>query len=121
MRRVYSSDSSSSNQPTALLIRIDNAEAYNRPATHADGRSKTMSSQHPDESSITPHGETTFEHVARRLHLSPEKYVNSRELKEWVRRNKDEKYVPPQLLEAWDFDVDVKLFDEFTKPPKRVA
>src|SRR5579863_3188682 len=78
MRRVYSSDSSSSNQPTALLIRIDNAEAYNRPATHADGRSKSMSSQHPNESSITPHGETTFEHVARRLNLSPEKYASSR-------------------------------------------
>src|SRR5579859_2653044 len=120
MRRVYSSDSSSSNPPTALLIRIDNAEAYNRfagPATHADGRSKTMSSQHPNESSITPHGESTFEHVVRRLNLSPEKYASSRELKEWVRRNKDEKYVPPQLLEAWDFDVDVKLFRKITKPP----
>ena len=80
-----------------------------------------MSSQHRNESSITPHGESTFEHVARRLHLSPEKYANSRELKEWVRRNKDHKYVPSQLLVLWGFDVDVKLFDEFTKPPKRVA
>src|SRR5579872_3215224 len=104
-----------------LLIRIDNAEAYNRlagSASHADGRSKIMSSQHPNQSSITPEGASTFEHVVRHLHLSPEKYANSRELKEWVRRNKDEKYVPPQLLEAWDFDVDVKLFRKITKPPQ---
>ena len=64
-----------------------------------------MSSRHPNESSITPHGETTFEHVAHRLHLSPEKYATSVELKAWVRKNKDHKYVPPGLLELWGFEV----------------
>ena len=75
----------------------------------------------PNESSITPHGESTFEHFVRRLHLSPEEYATSAELKEWVRRHKDHKYVPSQLLELWGFEVDVKLFDEFKKPPKRAA
>ena len=75
----------------------------------------------PNESSITPHGERTFEHFVRRLHLSPEEYATSAELKEWVRRHKDHKYVPSQLLELWGFEVDVKLFDEFKKPPKRAA
>lgn len=78
-------------------------------------------SSSPNESSNTPHGESTFEHFVRRLHLSPEEYSTSVELKEWVRRHKDHKYVPSQLLELWGFEVDVKLFDEFKKPPKRAA
>ena len=74
----------------------------------------------PNESSITPHGESTFEHIVRRLHLSPSEYATSAKLKEWARKNKDHKYVPSQLLELWGFEVDVKLFDEFKKP-KRAA
>jgi hypothetical protein len=80
-----------------------------------------MSSQHPNESSITPRGASTFEHVVRRLGLLPSEYASSRELKEWVRRNKDHKYVPLQLLEAWGFDVDDELFGKTAKPPKRAA
>ena len=52
-----------------------------------------MSSQHPN-GSATPHGESTFEYVVRHLNLSPEEYASSEALKEWVRRNKDHKYVP---------------------------
>ncbi len=78
-------------------------------------------SSSPNKSSIVLHGQSTFEHVVRRLHLSPEEYVTSTELKEWVRRHKDEKYVPSQLLALWGFEVDVKLFDEIKKPPKRAA
>jgi len=55
-------------------------------------------SSSPNESSITPHGESTFEHVVRHLHLSPSEYVTSAKLKEWARKNKDHKYVPSQLL-----------------------
>jgi hypothetical protein len=80
-----------------------------------------MSSQHSNESSITPQGASTFEHVAHRLHLSPEKYATSEELKEWVRRNKDHKYVPPQLLELWGFEVDDELFGKTAKALKRTA
>ena len=74
-----------------------------------------------NESRITLHGESTFEHVVSRLHLSPEEYATSTELKEWVRRHKDSKYVPSQLLALWGFEVEVKLFDEIKKPPKRAA
>ena len=80
-----------------------------------------MSSQHPNESSITPHGESTFEYLVRRLHLSPSQYVNSRELKAWVRKNKDHKYVPSQLLEAWHFDVNDELFGKTANAFKRTA
>lgn len=78
-----------------------------------------MSSPHPNEFGITPEGESTFEHVVRHLHLSPSEYATSRELKEWVRRNKDHKYVPLELLEAWHFDVDNELCGKTTNAFKR--
>lgn len=80
-----------------------------------------MSSRPPQNSHVTPHGESTFEHVVRRLHLLPEEYASSAALKEWVRKHKDEKYVPPQLLELWGFDVDDELFGKTAKPPKHAA
>ena len=78
-------------------------------------------SSSPNESTVTPHGESTFEHVARRLHLSPEEYETSTELKEWVRKNKDHKYVPQHLLDLWGFQVDDELFGKTTQTLKRTA
>jgi len=49
---------------------------------------------------------TSFDHVVKILGLSPEEYANSLPLKEWVRQNKDEKYVPTHLLKAWGFAED---------------
>jgi hypothetical protein len=46
----------------------------------------------------------SFEEIVRRLRLLPEQYVNSVQLKDWVRKNKDQKYVPSDLLKAWDFE-----------------
>jgi len=58
-------------------------------------------------SAFTTCGSTAFEHVVMNLRLMPGEYVNSAELKEWVWRNKDHKYVPPELLAAWSFTVNV--------------
>jgi hypothetical protein len=80
-----------------------------------------MSSPHPNEFGITPEGVSAFEHVVRHLHLSPSEYASSRELKEWVRRNKDHKYVPSRLLEAWGFDVDDDLFGRIAEALKCTA
>lgn len=74
-----------------------------------------------NESRITLHGESTFEHVVRRLHLSPEEYVTSTELKDWVRKNKDHKYVPQHLLDLWRFQVDDELFGKTAQTLKRTA
>ncbi len=49
---------------------------------------------------------SSFERVVQALGLTPEQYVSSTALKEWVRTNKDEKYVPSELLKAWGFTVD---------------
>src|SRR3981189_3336406 len=48
---------------------------------------------------VTP--PSSFEQIVKELKISPGEYSTSRELKEWVRRNKDERYVPPELLKAF--------------------
>jgi hypothetical protein len=71
--------------------------------------------------SIAPQGESMFEHVVRRLRLAPSQYSTSAELKEWVRKNKDYKYVPSQLLEEWHFGVDDDFFGRIATAFKRTA
>ena len=52
--------------------------------------------------------QTSFEQVVRALNISPENYKSSPELKEWVRCNKDRKYVPTELLQAFGFHVNTE-------------
>ena len=49
---------------------------------------------------------SSFEMIVSELKLSPEEYVNSPRLREWVLRNKDEKYVPLNLLKAFGLDLE---------------
>jgi hypothetical protein len=49
--------------------------------------------------------QTSFEEVVKTMKLSPREYASSTTLKEWVRKNKDHKYVPLDLLRIWDFEV----------------
>jgi len=58
----------------------------------------------PDIHPTAPIQPNSFEEVVRKLRLLPEQYADSIQLKDWVRKNKDQKYVPSDLLEAWDFD-----------------
>jgi hypothetical protein len=37
--------------------------------------------------------------------LSPSEYVASPRLRDWVSRNKDQKYLPSEVLEAFGFEV----------------
>jgi hypothetical protein len=46
---------------------------------------------------------SAFELQTRRLGLSPDEFVSSEPLKEWARKNKDQKFVPSDLLQAWGF------------------
>jgi hypothetical protein len=52
---------------------------------------------------------TSFEETVKAMKLSPREYAGSAALKEWVRKNKDHKYVPLDLLRIWDFEVRVEL------------
>jgi hypothetical protein len=60
----------------------------------------------------TPSSLSTFEHVVKALRLSPDQYKNSVKLKEWVRRNRNDKYVPSELLHAWGFHVETEVLAE---------
>jgi len=43
------------------------------------------------------------------LKLKPADYAASEELKEWVRKYKDHKYVPLDLLRIWRFKVRAEI------------
>jgi hypothetical protein len=51
---------------------------------------------------------SSFEQIVEALNISPEEYESSPKLKEWVHRNKDHKYVPTGLLEAFGFHVNTE-------------
>jgi hypothetical protein len=55
----------------------------------------------PEGNTIPYTGTSSFEEVVRRLRLSPAECEGSIHLKEWARKNKDQKYVPSNLLQAW--------------------
>jgi hypothetical protein len=48
----------------------------------------------------------SFDEVVAHLQLSPNEYRDSPALREWVRHNKNQRYVPTELLNAFGFEVD---------------
>jgi hypothetical protein len=50
-----------------------------------------------------------FERVVREFKLRPDQYVASAQLREWARSNKNSKYIPELLLEAWGFETNAAL------------
>ena len=51
----------------------------------------------------TAAGPSSFESVVKALGLSPRQYAASLPLKDWVAKNKHNKYVPQDLLQVWGF------------------
>ena len=49
---------------------------------------------------------TEFELRARQLHLAPEMYASSRELRLWCEQNRNRVYIPEWLLGEWGLIVD---------------
>jgi hypothetical protein len=52
---------------------------------------------------------TSFEQVVKEFKLTPDQYVRSTRLREWARRNRNSKYIPEALLEAWGFEIESTL------------
>ena len=52
---------------------------------------------------------TSFEQIVKEFKLSPDQYIRSTRLREWARRNKNSKYIPEALLEAWGFEIESTL------------
>ncbi len=52
---------------------------------------------------------TSFEQVVKEYKLTPDQYERSTRLREWARRNRNSKYIPEALLEAWGFEIESTL------------
>jgi hypothetical protein len=52
---------------------------------------------------------TSFEQAVKEFKLAPEQYQRSTRLREWARRNKNSKYIPEPLLQAWGFEIESML------------
>jgi hypothetical protein len=63
----------------------------------------------PDRNSQVVPTVTEFEQVVCRFNLQPDQYVRSTRLREWANRNRNSKYIPEPLLEAWGFEVEAVL------------
>jgi len=48
----------------------------------------------------------SFDEVVAHLHLSPDQYRYSVALEQWVRRNKNDKYVPTDVLKTFGFEAE---------------
>jgi hypothetical protein len=52
---------------------------------------------------------TEFEQVVKEFKLTPDQYIRSTRLREWARKNRNSKYIPEPLLEAWGFEIESAL------------
>ena len=54
---------------------------------------------------------TEFEMQVERLRLTKSEYVRSNALRWWCERNRNRRYVPEWLLEAWEMQVEAIFSD----------
>ena len=52
---------------------------------------------------------TSFEQAVKEYKLQPDQYIRSLRLREWARKNKNSKYIPEPLLQAWGFEIESAL------------
>jgi len=57
---------------------------------------------------------TSFEAAVIELKLQPDQYLHSTRLREWARRNKDSKFIPEPLLQAWGFAITKQPFISYS-------
>ena len=79
-----------------------------------DGGKSTMAIQHGNPNFTKPEAlgpmvssASAFENVVAALKILPENYKNSARLRDWVIRNKDEKYVPSEILTTFGLRVNM--------------
>ena len=58
---------------------------------------------------VPPAKATAFEMRASELGLTVSAYVESRELRQWCKENRNKSYVPEWLLQAWGMSVNADL------------
>lgn len=58
---------------------------------------------------VIPSLPSSFEMMCESLHLAPHQYHESSQLRDWVQKNKNNKFVPLELLQAWGFSVKAEI------------
>ena len=58
---------------------------------------------------VIPAVPSSFETMVASLKLAPHQYHESPQLRDWVQKNKNNKFVPLELLQAWGFSVKAEL------------
>lgn len=53
---------------------------------------------------------TEFEKMTNEYKLTPDQYLQSSQLREWARRNKNSKFIPEALLKSWGFEIEAPDF-----------
>ena len=48
---------------------------------------------------------TSFDQIVKSLGLTPDEWIHSRPLKEWVQKNRNSKFVQVDLLQTWGITV----------------
>ena len=89
-------------------------EGLNANQTYKDNKSMAKRRGNPNWGKPEPIGPvvptvTSFEQIVKEFKLSPDQYIRSTRLREWARRNKNSKYIPEALLEAWGFEIESTL------------
>jgi hypothetical protein len=87
---------------------------YKKPTTEVQKQIMARRRGNPNWGKPEPIGPVTptiteFEQVVKEFKLQPDQYVRSTRLREWARKNKNSKYIPEPLLEAWGFEIESTL------------
>ncbi|HWZ79264.1 MAG TPA: hypothetical protein VNX87_22160 [Candidatus Sulfotelmatobacter sp.] len=59
----------------------------------------------PDSGPVVP-VVTEFEKTVDEYRLTPDQYLQSSQLREWARRNKNTKFIHEALLKVWGFEIE---------------
>ena len=57
---------------------------------------------------------TSFEEAVKEIKLRPDQYAHSTRLREWARRNRNSKFIPESLLQAWGFEITKQPFISYS-------
>jgi len=52
---------------------------------------------------------TEFERITHEFNLRPDEYIRSTRLRAWAGHNKNSRFIPEPLLEAWGFEIEETL------------
>jgi hypothetical protein len=97
-----------------VLVVVERAGLYVRHFTARGQKKMAKRRGNPNWGKPEPIGPvvptvTSFEQVVKEFKLTPDQYIRSTRLREWARRNRNSKYIPETLLEAWGFEIESTL------------